>query len=243
MHAFLHWLHGFRPAPTTASRRERILGCVGAALGLWATEVVARHALGELNPWFIAPMGASAVLLFAVPASPLAQPWSIVGGNLIAACVGVAAGLLLGHTGFAAAVAAAIAIALMFEARCIHPPSGAVALTAVLGGPAVYRLGFGFVLWPVLLDSLLLLAYALLFNNALQRRYPHRISDRANVNHQVSPPLPAGGGVTRDDLRAVLSARGELVDISEEDLEEIIYAAEMRALFRASRTTANPPAA
>ncbi|GAB7125758.1 hypothetical protein JCM19000A_02650 [Silvimonas sp. JCM 19000] len=231
MHGFFHWLHSFRPAATTASRRERLLGCIGAALGLWLTEFLSRDVLGQLNPWFIAPMGASAVLLFAVPASPLAQPWSLLGGNLIASTVGVAAGLLLGHTGFAAAVAAAVAIALMFETRCVHPPSGAVALTAVLGGPAVYKLGFGFVLWPVLLNSVLLLGCALLFNNALQRRYPHRVSERAASNHRVSPAVQAGA-VTRDDLRAVLSARGELVDISEEDLEDIIYAAEMRALQR-----------
>src|SRR5450830_1606221 len=82
--------------------------------------------------WLIAPMGASAVLLFAVPASPLAQPWSIIGGNLVSALVGVSYAKLVAEPALAAALAIALAIACMFALRCIHPPSGAVALTAVL---------------------------------------------------------------------------------------------------------------
>jgi CBS domain-containing membrane protein len=80
----------------------------------------------------VAPMGASAVLLFAVPASPLAQPWSIVGGNLVSATVGVACATWISDLVDAAALAIALAICAMFALRCVHPPSGAVALTAVL---------------------------------------------------------------------------------------------------------------
>lgn len=227
MHDLLHWLRGFWPAPVTASRRERLLGCVGAAAGLLFSEAISRYALGDAHPWFVAPMGASAVLLFAVPASPLAQPWSILGGNLVAALVGVACGMWLGHTGLAAAVAAAVAMGLMFGLRCVHPPSGAVALTAVLGGPAVYQLGFQFVLWPVLLNSVLLLAFAIAFNNATLRRYPHHTRSAAS-------PVSTTAAITREDLHAVLTARGELLDISEDDLEEIIAAAELRAQSRAT---------
>ncbi|MBX9347518.1 HPP family protein, partial [Chromobacterium vaccinii] len=158
------WLRGFWPQPIVTSRRDRLAGSLGAAFGLIATAWVCHRALGEPNPWFIAPMGASAVLLFAVPASPLAQPWSLIGGNLCAALVGVSCARLIGDPVLAAGIAAAIAIALMFPLRCLHPPSGAVALTAVLGGPAVARLGYGFAWHPVLLNSLLLLAAALLFN-------------------------------------------------------------------------------
>ncbi len=226
---FLHWLRGFVPAPSTASLRERLLGCVGAGLGLLVTETISRHALGSLNPWFVAPMGASAVLLFAVPASPLAQPWSIIGGNLTAAIIGVACGMLIGHTGLAAGLAGALAIGAMFKLRCLHPPSGAVALTAVIGGPAVAHLGFHFVIWPVLLNSVLLLAFALVFNNALQRRYPHRPHVQPNVHHTSDPKPTLRIGVTPDDLEAVLKSRGEEVDISREDLEDILFAAELRA--------------
>src|SRR5690606_34695683 len=116
--------------------------------------------------WLIAPMGASSVLLFAVPSSPLAQPWSVIAGNTIAALIGVSCAKVVGQPILAAGLAASLAIAAMFAFRFIHPPSGAVALTAVLGGPAVYELGYGFVLVPVALNSVLLLLTALVFNNA-----------------------------------------------------------------------------
>lgn len=232
MHPFLAWLHSFLPAPPTAGRRERLYGAVGAGIGLACTEGISHQALGGANSWFIAPMGASAVLLFAVPASPLAQPWSIIGGNLVSAFIGVSCALLIDDKGIAAGLAVALAITAMFRLRCLHPPSGAVALTAVLGGPAVATLGYHFLLWPVAINSLLLLAVALVFNNALRRRYPHVHADHRNP-HLTADPLPSQRtGVTRADLDAVLEARGEILDISKDDLEEILLAAEARAQER-----------
>ena len=87
--AFKRWLGSFAPAPVGDNGREKLSGVLGARLGLFCTEWVGRHALGAANPWFIAPMGASAVLLFAAPASPLAQPWSLMAGNLVSALIGV----------------------------------------------------------------------------------------------------------------------------------------------------------
>src|ERR1019366_10624709 len=113
-------------------------------------------------------------LLFAVPSSPLAQPWSIVGGNMVSAAIGVACAAHIDDLALACGLAASLAIGAMFALRCLHPPSGAVALTAVLGGPAVTSLGYRFVLWPVAVDSLFLLLTALVFNVAVRRRYPHR---------------------------------------------------------------------
>ncbi|MFD0934412.1 HPP family protein, partial [Methylobacterium trifolii] len=79
------------PEPTPLSLRERVRSAAGALIGILATGLISRAALGAeaALPAMIAPMGASAVLLFVVPASPLAQPWSILGGNLVAALVGV----------------------------------------------------------------------------------------------------------------------------------------------------------
>ena len=230
MHPFLIWLRSFLPAPLSVGRREILLGCLGAGLGLLGTEWLSHRALGELNPWFIAPMGASAVLLFAVPASPLAQPWSIVGGNLVSALVGVSCALWLGPGGLAAGVAGALAIALMFALRCLHPPGGAVALTAVLGGPAIHQLGYGYALWPVATNSALLLGLALLFNNLLQRRYPHQPPPHP---HRTTDPLPSARlGLSKADLDAALGARGELLDISPDDLEEILTRAQLHASRR-----------
>ena len=214
------------------SLSERALSCVGAVLGLLFSGWLCREVLGSASPWLIAPMGASAVLLFAVPASPLAQPWSILGGNLISALIGVTCATWLGHEAWVAALAGGLAIAGMFSLRCLHPPGGAVALTAVLAGPDVAQLGYHFALYPVGLNSLGLLLIALLFNNALRRQYPHRPLEHGNV-HKTRDPIPRDRlGFTPADLDAVLKARGELLDISREDLEEILLQTEARAYQR-----------
>ena len=230
--SLLQWLASFVPAPVTVSRREIALGALGALLGLGAAAWLSQHMLAGLNPWFIAPMGASAVLLFAVPASPLAQPWSIVGGNIVAALIGVTCAMHVADVAFACALAGSLAIAAMFMLRCLHPPSGAVALTAVLGGPAVRALGYSFVLWPVAIDSLLLLMAALLFNVSARRRYPHRPPATAPAHLTRDVPPSARVGLTLADLHAALEARGELLDVSEDDLQELFVEAEQRAWRR-----------
>lgn len=226
------WLRTFVPLPVAASRKERLKSCFGALLGLLCTEWISHQTLGGFNPWFVAPMGASAVLLFAVPSSPLAQPWSIIGGNLIAAVIGVACARWIPDPGLAAAVAVSVAIALMFQFHCVHPPSGAVAITAVFGGPAVSALGFGFVAVPVLFNSMLLLMMALAFNNLSRRRYPHRPPEPAVQHGTRDVPPSQRVGVTRADLDAALKVRGEFLDIEEDDLEQILVAAQLRAYRR-----------
>lgn len=231
-HPFLLWLRGFKPAPLPVSRREIWLSCLGAGLGLLGTDWVSQLSLGTANPWFIAPMGASAVLLFAVPASPLAQPWSIVGGNLVSALIGVLCANTLGHGGLAAGAAGALAIGAMFALRCLHPPGGAVALTAVVGGPAIAELGYSYALWPVAANSVLLLAVALLFNNLTRRRYPHQPAPQPHP-HRTADPLPSARlGFLKADLDAALASQGELLDITPEDLEQILTRAQLQASRR-----------
>lgn len=232
MRSLAIYLRSFFPGPLSVSRREMVLGCLGAGLGLFGTEWLSRHVLGSSNPWFIAPMGASAVLLFAVPASPLAQPWSILGGNTISAVVGTACVLWLGPTGIAAGLAGSLAIALMFALRCLHPPGGAVAMTAVLGGSAVTQLGFAFALWPVAVNSAFMLLLALLLNNLARRTYPHQAALQSHP-HRTSDPLPSARlGFTKEDLAGALATQGPLLDISPDDLEQILTRAQQQASRR-----------
>lgn len=156
--------------------RIHIRASIGALVGILVTGYVTEAALGMGMglPLLIAPMGASAVLLFAASHSPLAQPWSILGGNAISALVGVFTYMWLKDPIAASGVALAGSIALMSLLGCLHPPSGAVALTAVLGGSAVHDLGYLFVLWPVGVNSVLLLVCAFIFNNLTGLRYPPR---------------------------------------------------------------------
>ncbi|ARP90616.1 hypothetical protein CAL14_10165 [Bordetella genomosp. 9] len=230
--ALKNWLARFAPVPVGANARERIYGSLGALLGLLCTEWVGRHALGVSSPWFIAPMGASSVLLFAAPASPLAQPWSLLAGNVSAALVGVFFAQVIPDAGLAAACAVAAAIAVMFALRCLHPPSGAVALTAVLGGAPVAKLGFAFALYPVALNSAVLLCIAVVFNGVLKRNYPHRPAERPAHGRAPVAATATPLGFTAADLDAALQTHEQLLDISRDDLTDIVMEAERRASLR-----------
>jgi len=230
---FRQWLHSFIPHPMTLGWRERMRSCTGALVGIATVGVTMRLLPGVpgLVPLLVAPMGASAVLLFAVPASPLAQPWSIIGGNLVAATVGVACAQWIADPITAAAIAVALAIGGMFVLRCVHPPSGAVALTAVLGGPAIHALGFGFVVEPIALQSAILLSAALVYHALTGHRYPHG-GVRPDAKPQGGSAAPARGGFTRADLDAVLKRRGEWLDVDPDDLEMLLRETEMQAYAR-----------
>jgi CBS-domain-containing membrane protein len=124
-------------------------------------------------------MGASAVLLFAVPEGPLSQPWAVVGGHLFSAVVGVLCAHLVVDPLLASAIAVGAAIGAMQVLRCVHPPGGATALSAVVGGPAVHALGMQYVLTPVLLNAAVIVAVAVAFNGLLgKRRYPAYLAQR-----------------------------------------------------------------
>ena len=227
------WLHSLLPAKPTVSLSEQLRASGGALAALAATGALSLLWLGSAGAWLIAPMGASAVLLFCLPGSPLAQPWAVIGGNVVSALVGVACFQLCGGHWLAAPLAGGAAIGAMFALRCLHPPGGAVALTAVLAGPAVQALGFGFALLPVALNSALMVAAALAFNKVSGKRYPHpqrSLLDNAHATGDVAPS--ARLGFQRADLDEVLAHYGEVLDVSRDDLENIILATEAHAYSR-----------
>jgi CBS domain-containing membrane protein len=229
------WLRGFLPASLGISASERLRSCCGALTGLLLTGVLCSYIPGAevASSMLIAPMGASAVLLFAVPASPLAQPWSIMGGNVVSALIGVTCAHWISDPLLAAPLATALAIGAMFALRCLHPPGGAVAVTAVLGGPAVTAAGYSFALMPVALNSLVLALAALAFNNATRRTYPHRQQPVPNASHGTADQAPTARlGVSAADLDAVLRQYDQVLDVSRDDLEGVLQQAEMRAYRR-----------
>jgi len=231
----VQWLRGFVPAPTAVAGRERLRACAGALTGILLTGLMTRWMLGASAPLplLIAPMGASAVLLFALPASPLAQPWSIIGGNLVSGAVGITCASWIADPILGAALAIAGAIGAMFACRCVHPPSGAVALTAVLGGPLIHALGYRFLLAPVGLNSLLLLLVALAYNNLTRHRYPHPKHLAHSNTHQTADPPPGDRlGFTTADLDEVLRGYDQILDVSRDDLETLIVQTEMHAYRR-----------
>ncbi|MFM4650336.1 HPP family protein [Aeromonas bivalvium] len=223
-------IRDFFPVSTNTSFKESCYGAFGALIGLVATELLCQWWLGVSPHWLIAPMGASAVLLFAAPASPLAQPWSILVGNGVSALMGVLAASWIPDPALAAGGAVMLAIAAMFLTRSLHPPGGAVALTAVIGGEGVTSLGMGYVLIPVLVNSILLLAMALFYNRLLGRRYPN--TGRAAPHpHQTRDPQPSERLATQaSDIDFALNKHGELLDISRADLRDLLQEAQQHAL-------------
>lgn len=232
MDVFLSWMKGFFPEPVSVDFKERTRACIGAFFGIVLTSVTTYWLVGLSDlPLLMAPIGASAVLLFGVPSSPLAQPWSIVGGNTVAAVVGVTFAMLIKEPVIAAAFALSIAIAFMFALRCLHPPSGAVALTAVMGGPAVHHAGYSFVLFPVAVNSILLLLVALVYNNATRRRYPHTVvKTDSHLTRDIPPEMRFG--FTTEDLNEVLKEYNQVLDVSRDDLQTLLQQTEMHAYRR-----------
>jgi CBS domain-containing membrane protein len=153
---------------------EKWVSGAGGLTGILGVMLISQAYLGlSGSAGLVASMGASAVLLFAVPHGPLSQPWAVFGGHLVSATIGVSCAMLHTDPIIACALAVALAISAMYYLRCIHPPGGATALTAVAGGDAVHTLGFHYVLTPVLLNVLVILLVAILFNWPFPwRRYP-----------------------------------------------------------------------
>jgi len=217
--SFQQWCRDFVPAPIQLAPGEQLRSSLGALIGIFFTAVIAYFFVGPIDnlPLLAAPLGASAVLLFGVPASPLAQPWAIIGGNLIGAVTGVSCAYLIAMPLLAAAVAVAVTVMLMFSCRCVHPPSGAVAITAVLGGSTIHALGYAFVLFPIGLNSVALLASALVYHRLTGHRYPHHaIHKTPAANHGATQTF------TRADLDAVLRRRTEMLDVDVDDLESVL---------------------
>jgi CBS domain-containing membrane protein len=224
----------FRPILPGATGRDRIIACVGAVFGIALTGLISAWVIGpDANiPLMVAPMGASAVLVFAVPASPLAQPWSTFGGNVVSAFMGVIAAKLIGEPMIAAGVAVGLAIGMMSLTRCLHPPGGAAAVTAVLGGPGVIAAGFSFPLVPVALNAALLVALGWGIHKLTRRTYPHRPAP-PKAPPTADPAPTERVGFSRQDVDAALAEIGEGFDIRREDLDRLIYEVERRALVRA----------
>lgn len=226
----------FRPILAGATLRERIIACLGALAGITLTGLICGWFFGEGPhiPLIVAPMGASAVLIFAVPASPLAQPWPVIGGNTISAFMGVLAAHLIPDPVIAIGVGVSLAIAAMSVTRSLHPPGGAAALTALIGGPAVTSAGFLFPLFPVGLNSLILVALGIGFHRLSRRSYPHvAVAAPANPHGTADLPAPERVGFRPEDVDAALAALGETLDIDRADLDRLLRQVEIHALVRA----------
>jgi CBS domain-containing membrane protein len=221
----------FSPILAGATLRDRLIACAAALIGIALTAWLSALLIGApAAALLVAPMGASAVLIFAVPSSPLAQPWPVVGGNVLSALIGITIAWAVPIPALAAGLAVACAILVMSLTRSLHPPGGAAALLAVLGGPKVAALGYGFAFAPVGLNALLLALLGAALHRFTGHSYPHRA-----VPTKALATVPGDLVPHPEDVDLALADLGEAFDVSREDLDLLFARVEHHAAERRSR--------
>lgn len=224
------WISRLLPAATNTRPTEWSRAAIGVSLAtllsVWLCSLVfglpvAMHLIG--------PLGASAILLFAVSSGALAQPWSILGGYLSATLVSLSVVHFLGRNLDSACLAVGLSLICMCLLRCLHPPAGALALLVVLADPDSALLGWGLV-GPVMLAAVCMLLMALLYNNLTRVRYPKLLAGPSPAI--VSPPSASDPGITAEDLQKALEQMEAFIDVTPEDLETLIRTSEHYARRR-----------
>lgn len=225
----------FAPILPGATIRERIIACIGAALGIGLTFLICERIIGPGShlPLIVAPMGATAVILFAIPTSPLAQPWPIIGGCTISAFIGIGVHYLVQDQVLAVAIAVSLAIAVMSVTRCLHPPGAAVAMTAIIGGPAITETGILYPFIPVALNALTLVLLGIGFHKLSGRPYPNYAAQNGLNDYGTSdPPTLSRAGFKQEDVDAALSALDETFDIDRHSLTRLLREVELQTISR-----------
>jgi CBS domain-containing membrane protein len=213
------WLRNFWPGPVRIDLQELLRMALGVALGLLVTGMLSRWWTDvPTSTWMVSSLGASAVLLFGMPASPLAQPWPVLGGTVVSALVGALCQRLVPDLAVAAALSVGLSILLMVPLRCMHPPGPVLPLSWCWSMPMAWRW------WPsILFNVAVLVLCAVVYNTLTGKRYPH-------PQHSYK-----GAGSARfvsADLDAALSHYNQVLDISRADLEGLLHMAGKAAFQR-----------
>ena len=216
---------GLAPAMAGPKAVDLARAGFGAGLGLLLAGL-ALHGIGL--GWLIAPFGASAVLVFAVPNSPLAQPWSVVVGNTASALVALAMIGALPPADWVVPLAVALAIVTMLALRALHPPGGAVALLVALGGTG----HGGATLATVAAGSALLVALGVLWNHGVGRVYPFRQPSQPGTHGTTDPAPEARIGLDPAELATILEDYRQSANLGVADLARLVGAAEQAAAAR-----------
>lgn len=219
MYQFIRWL-GIEL--DVVSQREKFVSLLGGVLAISALIFIVNELCGlPLGTGLVASMGASAVLLFAVPHGQLSQPWPVVAGHTVSALIGVTCARFLPGPTLAAGCAVGLSIWVMHQLKCIHPPGGATALVAVLGGEVVHDLGYLFVLAPVLANAVIMVSLAVVINYGFEwRRYPVGLGKDCRGQSEAAEELV----FSHEHILRALRQLDLFVDVAEDDLLKLIQA-------------------
>ena len=160
---------------------------IGSFLGIIAISYFHMDILDDKDlTLVVGSFGASAVLIYGVPNSPLSQPRNLIGGHLLSAIVGVISYKLFSSNLFlATAIAVSTSILIMQLTLTLHPPGGATSLIAVIGGEQIHVLEFFYILIPVFSGALILFLIAFIVNNIPKNRaYPESFKNYLKKKYQ-----------------------------------------------------------
>lgn len=224
-------LRSLGPVIGPTSTRDAAAGAAGAALALFVCAAVIFGVEINLSTgmFLIAPMGASAVILLALPNSPLAQPWSAIVGNTISALAALAVHQVTRDPATSIGASACLSLVAMFVTRSLHPPGGAVALTAALNPGLLDALGLRFVAVPVFLGTTVLVAFAMLWHQFSGRVYPFRQPQAAGPHATADKATQQRLGLEPEELARILAEYRQSANLGVEDLARLIAAAELVA--------------
>ncbi|MDS4068323.1 MAG: HPP family protein [Candidatus Competibacter sp.] len=219
--------------PSLATREAlRIAVAIGVAVlltGILSTLLVP----GALAPVLIASMGASAIILLALPTSPLAQPWPFIGGQLISVTIGITLARWVEPPLLACGLAVLLTTFAMLRLHCLHPPGGATTLIPILAHHEAQPFDYDYLLAPMAINVLSLLALVWGLNRLLGRTYPHQPRLPRPDPHGTGDPLPTERtGVQDEDVRAVLAGEPAMPDIGAAELRRLMARAEDTAIHR-----------
>lgn len=207
----------------SVSAAEKLVASLGGAIGITLIAFISFSFTGASGAALIVPsMGASAVLVFAIPHGKLSQPWPLIGGSIVSAIIGVTCYKFIPDIYVAGGIAVGLSIGVMHLLGCIHPPGGATALVAVIGGSAITDLGYQYVLVPILLNVIIIFIIAIAFNSIFPwRRYPAASMMRF-TDKQKQTDDEATNAVDKASIEKALSDMDLVMDVTIEDLQRVI---------------------
>ncbi len=232
---FLQYLEYFTIDPVNLSIKSKLLSLIACFCSIFFIALVTKI----ISPWpgypmIVASMGASAIILFFIPGSPLAQPWSFVGGQLLSAVVGVYCALNIIETSSAASVAVGGSVIVMLLMRCLHPPAAATSLTPIMAGSSITSLGYSFVLVPVAINVAIMLILAIIINRwVMKRNYPTPLPIEKPTNQRYTVIEPSHQiGFSEQDLTLAMKHSDIFIDMSHAQLCSLLSQAEMNTFKR-----------
>jgi len=226
--------------PVNFSIKAKLLSFIACFCSIFLIALVSKL----LSPWpespiLVASMGASAIILFFIPSSPLAQPWPFIGGQLSSAAVGVFCALHISEPLTAQASAVGGSILIMLLLRCLHPPGAATSLTPVMmSDTAIQSLNYSFVFIPVAINVLVMLLLTVFINRwVLKKEYPTPLPIKKQIRqrHTLSEPSHIIG-FSETDINQALKTTNLFIDITPAQLSQLLLEVETSAFKRIKGT-------